>query len=60
MQAHYDHAHPGHSPGTIDACLAHNRVTQGSTFTLTSRYDNSQPLADVMGIVMAYAWRGTQ
>jgi hypothetical protein len=60
MLAHYDHAHPGHSPGTIDSCLAHNRVTQGSTFTLTSRYDNSQPIQDVMGIVMAYAWRGTQ
>jgi hypothetical protein len=60
MLAHYDHAHPGHSPGSIDACIAHNRVNQGDTFTLTSRYDNAQPLQDVMGIVMAYAWRGTQ
>jgi hypothetical protein len=60
MLAHYEHGHPEESPGTIDRCIAHNLVTQGSTFSVTSRYDNSEPRDDVMGIVMAYAWRGTQ
>lgn len=60
MVAHYEHSHPEESPGSIDRCIAHNLVTQGSTFSVISRYDNSQPYEDVMGIVMAYAWRGTQ
>ena len=36
------------------------RLTAGHPFSVISRYDNSQPLQDVMVIVMAYAWRGTQ
>jgi hypothetical protein len=27
---------------------------------IISRYDNSMPHQDVMGIVLAYAWQGTQ
>jgi hypothetical protein len=60
MLAHYEHSHPNASPGRIDSCIAHNRVTAGDQFSVISRYDNSQPREDVMGIVMAYAWRGTQ
>jgi hypothetical protein len=27
---------------------------------VTARYENDEPLDGVMGIVLAYAWRGTQ
>ncbi len=33
---------------------------EGHDYTVTARYDNSKPLDDVMGIVLAYVWRGTQ
>jgi hypothetical protein len=61
MTAHYEHSHGGmHAPGSIDRCQAHVKVNEGQRFSLVSRYDNSQPYEDVMGISMAFAWRGTQ
>ena len=47
-------------PQSIDPCPAHNVVIKGKTYTLTARYDNSQPLTDVMGIALVYIWPGTQ
>ena len=47
-------------PTQIDPCPAHNIVTAGNTYSLTARYDNSQPYTDVMGIALAYIWRGHQ
>ncbi len=32
----------------------------GHSYRVTARYDNSKPYADVMGIVLAYVWWGTQ
>ena len=60
MVAHYEHTHPHDAPGSIDRCLIHKRALQGQTFSVTSRYDNSEPHDAVMGIVLAYVWRGTQ
>lgn len=45
---------------TINPCLLHEKVTAGDTFTVKARYDNSEPLDDVMGIYMTYVWWGTQ
>lgn len=65
MTAHYDTA-MGMTMGMmdppmwIDPCPAHNVVIKGKPYTLTARYDNSQPLTDVMGIAIAYVWPGTQ
>jgi len=47
-------------PTMIDPCPAHNLVTAGNTYSLSARYDNSQPYTDVMGIAIAYVWRGHQ
>jgi hypothetical protein len=60
MVAKYDHTHPLDAPTSITTCPTHEQIGAGQTFTVTSRYDNSQPRQDVMGIVLAYAWRGTQ
>jgi hypothetical protein len=60
MTAHYEHTHPHDSPGAITRCPVHERVEQGQRFSVISRYDNSEPHADVMGIVLSYAWRGNQ
>jgi hypothetical protein len=61
MTAHYEHNHgTEHSPGSIDTCPIHLGFTQGQRFSVVSRYDNSQPWTGVMGIVMAFAWQGTQ
>ena len=38
----------------------HEKVNAGHDFTVTARYDNSQPYADVMGIMLSYVWWGTQ
>jgi len=38
----------------------HEQVTAGHDFTVTARYDNSEPLSDVMGIYLTYVWWGTQ
>jgi len=47
-------------PTMIDPCPAHNLVAAGNTYSLSARYDNSQPYTDVMGIAIAYVWRGHQ
>jgi hypothetical protein len=47
-------------PTMIDPCPAHNAVFGGKTYSLTARYDNSQPYMGVMGIALAYVWRGHQ
>jgi len=60
MTAKYEHSHPEGAPGSITTCPVHKRVNQGDSFSVISRYDNSQPYTDVMGIVMAYGWQGTQ
>ncbi|HKH07129.1 MAG TPA: hypothetical protein VKA65_18320 [Acidimicrobiales bacterium] len=61
MKANYEHSHGEHgAPGSIDTCPLHVRVSAGQRFSVVSRYDNSQPWEGVMGIVMAYAWQGTQ
>jgi hypothetical protein len=53
------HENPHHL-ATINGCPLHHQVTSGHTFTVTSRYDNSQPYQDVMGIMLTYVWWGTQ
>jgi len=53
------HENPHHL-ATINPCFLHEKVTAGHSYRVTSRYDNSQPYADVMGIVLAYVWWGTQ
>jgi hypothetical protein len=60
MVANYDHQHPHDAPGSITRCPVHEHIGAGQPFTVTSRYDNSEPHQDVMGIVLAYGWRGTQ
>jgi hypothetical protein len=60
MVAQYDHQHPHDAPGSITRCPIHEHIGAGQQVTVTSRYDNSEPHQDVMGIVLAYAWRGTQ
>jgi hypothetical protein len=60
MTAHYEHSHPEGAPGSIDRCPFHKHFSQGDTVRVTSRYDNSMPHEDVMGIVLAYAWQGSQ
>lgn len=46
-------------PSSISACPLHNSVNAGEGYTLTARYDNSAPHAAVMGIMLAYIWKGT-
>jgi hypothetical protein len=60
MVAKYDHSHPHGAPGAITTCPTHKRILGGQQVSVISRYDNSEPHADVMGIVLAYAWRGNQ
>jgi hypothetical protein len=60
MVAKYDHVHPHDAPTSISTCPTHEQIGAGQTFTVTSRYDNSEPHQDVMGIVLAYGWRGSQ
>jgi hypothetical protein len=35
-------------------------VIAGHNYTVSARYDNSQPWQDVMGIMLTYVWWGTQ
>ena len=58
MSAYY-HENPHHL-ANIDWCLMHEKVIAGHSYRVTARYDNSKPYADVMGIVLAYVWWGTQ
>jgi hypothetical protein len=67
MNAHYETGHDhgqdmGHDnpPAEITRCPVHVRVQEGQRFSVISRYDNSEPLNGVMGIVRAYAWPGQQ
>lgn len=47
-------------PTMIDPCPGHNLVGAGKAYSLTARYDNSQPYTDVMGIALVYVWHGRQ
>ena len=53
------HENPRHL-STINPCFLHNKVVSGYNYSVTARYDNSQPWDDVMGIYMTYVWWGTQ
>lgn len=53
------HENPRHL-AAINACTLHEKVTAGDTYTVSARYDNSQPWDDVMGIYLSYVWWGTQ
>jgi hypothetical protein len=53
------HHNPDHL-AAINPCYLHEKVTAGHTYSVTSRYDNSQPWNDVMGIMLTYVWWGTQ
>ena len=53
------HGDPPHL-ASINPCFMHERIDAGSTYRLSSRYDNSQPWEDVMGIMLTYVWWGTQ
>jgi Stress up-regulated Nod 19 len=56
--AHYDMPEPMDFPSSISPCGMHHLVSAGATYTLTARYDNSQPHTAVMGIMMAFVWHG--
>jgi hypothetical protein len=58
MIAEY-HENPRHL-SRIPSCKLHYPVVQGRSYSVISRYDNSQPWIDVMGIVLGYVWFGTQ
>jgi hypothetical protein len=49
-----------HHLASINPCVMHEKVIAGHNYTVTARYDNSQPYNDVMGIVLAYVWWGSQ
>jgi Stress up-regulated Nod 19 len=49
-----------HHLATIKPCMIHEKVVAGHNYAVTARYDNSKPWQDVMGIVLAYVWWGTQ
>ena len=53
------HENPRHL-ASINSCSLHSRVRPGDTMTVAARYENSQPLDDVMGIMLTYVWWGTQ
>jgi hypothetical protein len=53
------HENPRHL-SSINRCLLHHQVTAGHLFRVIARYDNFEPIADVMGIYMTYVWWGTQ
>jgi hypothetical protein len=53
------HENPHHL-ASINGCLLHHKVEGGHPFTVTARYKNSEPYADVMGIMLTYVWWGTQ
>lgn len=53
------HENPRHL-AAINPCSLHNLVLAGDSFTVTARYDNSEPWPDVMGIMFTWVWWGTQ
>lgn len=44
----------------ISACPLHDTVTKGEMISVTSKYDNSAPHDDVMGIAVMFLWAGNQ
>jgi Stress up-regulated Nod 19 len=53
------HENPRHL-AAINGCTLHEKVIAGHDYSVTSRYDNSEPWEDVMGIYLTYVWWGTQ
>lgn len=53
------HEDPRHL-ASINACPLHYPVRAGNSYSVTARYDNSQPWSDVMGIMMTWVWWGQQ
>lgn len=49
----------GH-PMSMNPCYLHHEVDGGAQYTVESRYDNSEPHQDVMGIMLTYVWHGSQ
>jgi hypothetical protein len=49
------HENPRHL-ASINPCILDYPVTAGDTYSVTARYDNSQPWPDVMGIMMTWVW----
>jgi hypothetical protein len=44
----------------ISSCPMHDTFTAGELISVTSRYDNSAPHDDVMGIAVLFLWQGSQ
>lgn len=44
----------------ISPCPIHDTITAGELLSVTSRYDNSSPHQDVMGIAVLMLWNGNQ
>jgi hypothetical protein len=53
------HENPRHL-ASINGCMGHAKVTAGNQFRVTARYENDEPVHDVMGIMLTYVWWGTQ
>jgi hypothetical protein len=53
------HTNPDHL-AAINGCVMHHQVTAGHKYSVTARYDNSEPVDGAMGIYLLYAWPGTQ
>jgi hypothetical protein len=53
------HENPHHL-ASINSCPMHEKVIAGHSYSVTARYDNSKRYDNVMGIVLAYVWWGTQ
>lgn len=45
---------------TISPCPRHDSIEEGERLQVTSRYDNSAPHEDVMGMAVMYLWQGDQ
>jgi hypothetical protein len=50
----------GGHPMSMSSCRLHDQVVEGEQYRVESRYDNSMPYQDVMGIMLAYVWNGHQ
>jgi hypothetical protein len=44
----------------ISGCTLHDTITAGEQVSVSSRYDNSSPHDDVMGIAVLFLWQGDQ
>lgn len=56
----YDETDMEGHPMAMKSCSMHHLVQAGQLYRVESRYDNSMPHDDVMGIMLAYVWHGTQ